>query len=94
MSDFPNCPKCDSEFTYKDGHIFICPECFHEWSDVEKEEVEDVVEDTSVKDAYGNSLNDGDDVSIIKDLKVKKSLEYPNIRAEALVVFFKCDILS
>lgn len=73
MSDFPNCPECDSEFTYKDGHIFICPECFHEWSELKEEIVEEVTEDTSIKDAYGNTLSDGDDVSIIKDLKVNGS---------------------
>lgn len=73
MSDFPNCPTCDSEFTYKDGHIFICPECFHEWSEVEKEIVEAIAEDKNIKDAYGNKLQDGDNVSIIKDLKVNGS---------------------
>jgi len=73
MSDFPNCPKCDSEYTYKDGHIFICPECFHEWSNIEEKVTEVPIEDTSIKDAYGNNLIDGDDVSIIKDLKVNGS---------------------
>jgi len=73
MSDFPNCPKCDSEYTYKDGHIFICPECFHEWSNIEEKVTEVPIEDTSIKDSYVNNLIDGYDVSIIKDLKVNGS---------------------
>ena len=29
MVDLPNCPKCNSEYTYEDGGLFICPECAH-----------------------------------------------------------------
>ncbi|HQV42131.1 MAG TPA: alkylphosphonate utilization protein, partial [Moraxellaceae bacterium] len=32
MSNLPACPKCNSEFTYEDGDMFVCPECAHEWS--------------------------------------------------------------
>ena len=28
----PNCPKCNSEYTYEDGSLLICPECGHEWT--------------------------------------------------------------
>ncbi|WP_337101880.1 zinc ribbon domain-containing protein YjdM [Paenibacillus sp. YIM B09110] len=71
MNDLPNCPKCHSEYTYEDGNLLVCPECAHEWT---LESVEDTSEDTKiVKDANGNVLNDGDSVSIIKDLKVKGS---------------------
>jgi protein PhnA len=68
MSDIPNCEKCGSEFGYNDGNIYICPDCGHEWS-------KDVIADVEkvVKDANGNILKDGDNVSIIKDLKVKGS---------------------
>ena len=30
--NLPRCPKCQSEFTYEDGDLYICPECAHEWS--------------------------------------------------------------
>ncbi|MGG3449631.1 zinc ribbon domain-containing protein YjdM [Domibacillus aminovorans] len=68
MSDLPNCPKCHSEYTYEDGSLFVCPECAHEWT------LESETEDQKVvKDAYGNVLNDGDSITVIKDLKVKGS---------------------
>ncbi len=71
MSNLPNCPKCNSEYTYEDGIILICPECGHEWNlEVESENSED---NKVVKDANGNILNDGDTVILIKDLKVKGS---------------------
>lgn len=71
MSNLPNCPECNSEYTYEDRSLFICPECAHEWS-AESESVssEDV---KVVKDANGNILKDGDSVTVIKDLKVKGS---------------------
>ena len=69
MSDFPNCPKCNSEYTYEDGSLFVCPECAHAWS---KEGNHEASEDVLVvKDSNGNILSDGDTVTIIKDLKVK-----------------------
>lgn len=67
----PNCPKCQSEYTYEDGNLFICPECAHEWS--LESEAENNDDQQIVKDANGNVLNDGDTVTIIKDLKVKGS---------------------
>ncbi|MEH7179370.1 zinc ribbon domain-containing protein YjdM [Neobacillus vireti] len=69
MSNLPNCPKCNSEYTYEDGSLLICPECGHEWSlEAVAEEEERVI-----KDANGNVLSDGDTVTVIKDLKVKGS---------------------
>jgi protein PhnA len=67
----PPCPKCNSEFTYEDGTQFVCPECAHEWT-------ADAAADTSddvkvIKDSVGNTLQDGDTVTVIKDLKVKGS---------------------
>ena len=71
MSDLPNCPQCGSQYTYDDGSLYVCPECAHEWS---KDALDDEVEDAAVvKDANGNMLQDGDTVTVIKDLKVKGS---------------------
>ncbi|MEK6263635.1 MAG: zinc ribbon domain-containing protein YjdM [Clostridium sp.] len=71
MLELPNCPKCNSEYTYEDRSLFVCPECAHEWTlELENEKSEDK---KVVKDANGNTLNDGDSVTIIKDLKVKGS---------------------
>ena len=72
MSTLPNCPQCQSTYTYEDRDIYICPECAHEWAQSEQEEVE-TVDEKVVKDANGNVLNDGDTVTVIKDLKVKGS---------------------
>ncbi|CAB1370707.1 zinc ribbon domain-containing protein YjdM [Denitratisoma oestradiolicum] len=72
MSELPKCPKCSSEFTYEDGALYICPECSHEWAkDGAAEEGTD--KKVEVRDAVGNVLNDGDTVTVIKDLKVKGS---------------------
>lgn len=71
MSNLPNCPKCNSEYTYEDRGLFICPGCGHEWTlESETENSEDT---KIVKDANGNVLKDGDSVTVIKDLKVKGS---------------------
>ncbi|MBY6185093.1 alkylphosphonate utilization protein [Marinobacter hydrocarbonoclasticus] len=72
MSGLPNCPKCNSEYTYEDGTMFVCPECAHEWSQDAAADADD--EDVKVvRDAVGNLLQDGDTVTVIKDLKVKGS---------------------
>jgi protein PhnA len=71
MTAIPKCPKCESEYTYQDGLLFVCPECAHEWNETTEEAV---TEDALViKDAHGNVLKDGDMITIIKDLKVKGS---------------------
>ncbi|MCM3340947.1 MULTISPECIES: zinc ribbon domain-containing protein YjdM [unclassified Paenibacillus] len=71
MSNLPNCPNCNSEYTYEDRALFVCPECGHEWSlELQTENSED---NKIIKDANGNVLNDGDSVTVIKDLKVKGS---------------------
>ena len=70
MSDtLPNCPKCNSEYTYEDGSLLVCPECAHEWSKDATAESDELI----VKDANGNVLKEGDMVTVIKDLKVKGS---------------------
>lgn len=71
MSNLPNCPSCNSSYTYEDGMLFVCPECAHEWTmEAENEQADRA---GAVKDANGNVLQDGDTVTIIKDLKVKGS---------------------
>lgn len=65
----PNCPQCNSEYTYNDGDLLICPECSHEWREGELAAEEQVV----IKDAHGNILADGDTVTVVKDLKIKGS---------------------
>ena len=66
MSTLPPCPKCNSVYTYEDGALLICPECAHEWAPGTEEPAERVY-----RDANGNVLQDGDTVTVIKDLKVK-----------------------
>jgi protein PhnA len=70
MSTLPACPQCHSEFTYEDGNLYICPECAHEWS---VQPASEHAADTAKvwRDASGNILQDGDTVTIIKDLKLK-----------------------
>ncbi len=71
MSALPACPKCQSEYTYEDGAAFVCPECAHEWSKDAAVAAEGGEAKREVRDAYGNLLQDGDSVTVIKDLKVK-----------------------
>ena len=68
MDKLPSCPKCNSEYTYEDGALLVCPECAHEWTPGSESENSD---ELVVKDSNGNILKDGDSVTIIKDLKVK-----------------------
>ncbi len=70
MTQIPNCPQCKSTYTYEDGEHFVCPECAHEWQNASMVVLDETIE---VKDANGNILQDGDSVTIIKDLKVKGS---------------------
>lgn len=66
----PNCPECNSEYTYEDGNMLVCPMCAHEWS---LEDTANTEDEKVYRDANGNILQDGDTVSVIKDLKVKGS---------------------
>ena len=70
MVELPKCPECNSPYTYEDGDHLVCPECAHEW--VAGQEATQS-EPLNVKDANGNALQDGDTVTVIKDLKVKGS---------------------
>jgi len=66
----PPCPSCQSNLTYEDADNFVCPECAHEWPQKAPVELETV---KVFKDASGNLLQDGDTVTLIKDLKLKGS---------------------
>ena len=79
MSDTaPACPNCESEYSYKDRSLYICPECHYEWDPSEKEEF-------IVKDVNGNILAVGDKVTLIKDLKVKGSSIVLKIGSKATI---------
>ncbi len=78
----PACPKCQADFTYLDGTMFVCPSCSHEWTPAKPgthagnalpESPDAAAEATAVRDANGNVLASGDSVVVIKDLKVKGS---------------------
>jgi protein PhnA len=71
MSSQPPCPKCASTLTYDDGNLLVCPECGHEWN--VSVMVAATEEAPGIRDAFGTALNDGDSVTVIKDLKVKGS---------------------
>jgi protein PhnA len=73
--DPTHCPQCKSENIYADGNLWVCPECSHEWApnqivdDPQKTEVFD----NAIRDAFGNVLQDGDSITVIKELKIKGS---------------------
>jgi protein PhnA len=71
MSSLPPCPQCQSPYTYEDGGMLICPECAHEWSATEQADAGEAAK--VVRDVNGNILQDGDTITVIKDLKVKGS---------------------
>jgi protein PhnA len=71
MTELPPCPECASTYTYEDGNLLICPECGHEWSMMPGDSAE--VDSNSIKDSNGTVLQNGDTVTVIKDLKVKGS---------------------
>lgn len=71
MSGLPPCPACSSEYTYEDGALLVCPECAHEWSADSAAETSS--DEPVIKDAHGTVLQDGDTVTVIKDLKIKGS---------------------
>ena len=78
-----NCPKCNSEYAYEDGSNYICPECAHEWPKVAIEDDSDV---KVVRDANGNVLNDGDNVTVIKDLKIKGSSSVVKVGTKVKII--------
>ncbi|MGZ8907790.1 MAG: zinc ribbon domain-containing protein YjdM [Methylobacter sp.] len=83
MTNPPNCPKCGSEYCYEDNGMYICPECAHEWP---KDAVAEDSDSLVVRDANGNVLNDGDNVTVIKDLKVKGSSSVIKVGAKVKII--------
>lgn len=69
MSTLPACPSCQAEYTYQDADLLLCPACGHEWSAQDSAQTDTV----TIRDSAGNVLQDGDTVTVIKDLKVKGS---------------------
>lgn len=78
----PPCPKCNSEFVYQDQDLLICPECANEWNPSEALSEEDSL---NIKDANGTLLQEGDKVTLIKDLKVKGSSQVLKIGTKAMI---------
>ena len=69
MNEISKCPKCGGEYVYFDGSLYVCPDCSYEF-----EEVADGASSVEVaRDSNGAELQDGDAVTVIKDLKVKGS---------------------
>lgn len=82
MSDLPACPQCHSTYTYEDAGRCVCPSCAHEWS---KDAV--AADDTHiVRDAHGNILQDGDTVTVIKDLKIKGSSSVVKVGTKVKII--------
>lgn len=71
MENLPNCPKCSSAYTYEMNDLLVCPECGHEWNASSQEG--DDNGNPIIKDANGQVLQNGDTVTVLKDLKVKGS---------------------
>ncbi len=74
MENQTQCPQCHSENIYLDGTLWACPECGHEWSPADFVQPEEKTEDSSlIRDANGNVLQNGDSVTVIKELRIKGS---------------------
>lgn len=67
MSNIPECSECGSSYVYEDRGMYNCPECGKEWAVDAVSDGEEAV----IRDANGTPLQDGDTVTVIKDLKVK-----------------------
>lgn len=64
------CPECGSEHTYEVAELTACAMCGHEWSSDEAAAAEQNGAEV-IRDSVGNVLADGDDVIVVRDLKVK-----------------------
>ncbi len=64
MTDTPECPICTMPEPLISADGFECGTCGHEWMD----EPDDGIGE--VRDVNGNLLADGDDVTIVKNLKL------------------------
>ncbi len=72
MEETPNCPVCNMGNTYFDGSMNVCPDCFHEWAPGEENTATESHDDIP-RDSNGAELQDGDSVTVIKDLNVRGS---------------------
>jgi protein PhnA len=72
MHPLPPCPACGSQYAYASGTLIICPECAHEWTPLAEND-RPATGPQVIRDAVGNILQDGDTVTLIKDLKVRGS---------------------
>ena len=70
--DNQECPKCNSPYGYLDGNLWICPECFHEWTTNDESSNSPATDTVQFKDANGVPLQSGDTVALVKDLKLGK----------------------
>lgn len=61
-----NCPSCGFEYTYEEDDKLVCSACGFKWNP-------NKVNETIYLDANGTPLTDGDDVIVVKDLKIKGS---------------------
>lgn len=69
----PACPVCSlTEVVEARNHQWECLTCGHEWARAEAAGVEPEAARV-VKDAHGNVLVTGDDVVLVKDLKLRGS---------------------
>lgn len=73
MTSPSHCPKCQSENIYQDVSLWVCPDCGHEWNpdQITQTIAEDPVDDGKTRDSFGQILNDGDSVTVLKELKIK-----------------------
>ena len=72
MNNLPPCPKWNFEYTYEYENMYVWPECAHKWLENETSEIINNYK-IVVYDANGSLLNDGDFVTVTKDLKIKGS---------------------
>ena len=63
------CPSCGFEYTYEDNNLMVCSACQFSWDPMKINKNNEKV----YKDAFGTILNDGDDIVVLKDLKIKGS---------------------
>ena len=65
----PNCPKCNSEYTYEDGNLLICPECAYEWTpglEAASDDDENVVKNVLIAtDATNIEMFDDEGINVI-----------------------------
>lgn len=63
----PNCPKCNESYTYQSGSLFVCPMCFHEWTEESQKAAEEAAK---LRDSVGNEITEGAEATIAMDLKL------------------------